>query len=450
MNPHSSQLSLGLKAAGIGLLALLLCIPLLAVRGLLAERETRLREAGQEIARAWSGPQTVGGPLLRVALRREEQDEQGRPEARSRQLALLPDRLDIDARTVSEVRRRGLFRVPVYTAQLALRGQWTASDLAALAPEAGETLYGAELLLPLADLRGVRSVDGLEVGGRERRFTAAAGELGGLSLLRVELEPEAFVSGALDFSVRLHLAGVERLLFLPLARQSSVNLAGDWPHPSFEGAFLPVEREVGPEGHAARWQVLEIHRGYAQRWTGARIEPGTLAASAFGVAWYQPADAYQQNARALKYGFLFVLLTFAAFWLGETLLALRVHPIQYLLVGAALVAFFLLLLALSEHIAFALAYALSAVTLVAMVGGYSAAALGAPRRGALMGAFMAMLYLVLFLLIRSESYALLLGAWLVLALIAAAMYLTRRVDWYRPAIAEAARRDGPAAPHARP
>ncbi|HRQ65591.1 MAG TPA: cell envelope integrity protein CreD [Xanthomonadaceae bacterium] len=430
MNPLTRPMSAGVKAFGIGFLALLLCIPLLAVHGLLAEREGRLRAAEQEVARAWGSAQTVGGPLLRVDFRRIETDEQGRRILRERHLTVLPDTLDIATEIGAETRHRGLFQVPVYLAGIRFQGQWRTADLAALTPEEGETLHGAELLLPLADLRGLRSVESFRVGGRVRELEPGVSAFAGLRTLRVPLTAQDIDAGSLPFDFQLTLAGAQHLHFLPLARRTAVEARADWPDPSFEGGFLPAARSIDRDGFHARWQVLELNRGYPQTWNGSGVDQGLVRASAFGVSLYQPAGVYQQNERALKYGFLFVLLTFGAFYLCELLLGLRLHPIQYLLVGAALVAFFLLLLALSEHFAFALAYASASIVLVAMIGGYAMAALAGRRRGALIGAFVATLYAFLFLLIQSESYALLLGALAVMALLAVAMYLTRRVDWY--------------------
>lgn len=430
MNLPTRDMSAGLKAFGIGFLALLLCIPLVAVRGLLAEREARMRSAEAEVARAWGSAQTVGGPLLRVAFRRIDTDEQGKRTQSERQWTVLPDTLDIKVAISAEVRHRGLFQVPVYSADIRFQGRWRTADLAALTPEEGETLYSAELLLPLADLRGLRSVDHFLLGGAPRELEPGAHSFGGLPTLRVILTSGDIHGSTLPFDIALTVAGAQRLHVLPLARRTTVEARADWPDPSFEGSFLPATREVRDDGFSARWQVLELNRGYPQAWAGSHVDDPQLRASAFGVALYQPAGVYQQNERALKYGFLFVLLTFGAFYLCEILLKLRLHPVQYLLVGAALVAFFLLVLALSEHLAFALAYLLAAAVLVAMIGGYAMAVLAGRRRGALIGAFLAALYAFLYLLIQSDSYALLLGSLAVMALLAGAMYATRRVDWY--------------------
>ncbi|HEX7914293.1 inner membrane CreD family protein, partial [Rudaea sp.] len=191
----------------------------------------------------------------------------------------------------------------------------------------------------------------------------------------------------------------------------------------------PAQRAVDEKGFSAQWQVLDLNRSYGQHWQEGEggIDP---AAAAFGVNLYQPADLYQQNERAGKYGVLFVALTFVAFFLFEVLKKLRVHPVQYLLVGLALTTFYVVLLALSEQIGFAWAYLAAAAAVVLLVGGYAAAVLQARKAGAMLGAALALIYALLYGLVVSEQYSLLMGAIALLAVVAALMYLTRKVDWY--------------------
>jgi inner membrane protein len=176
--------------------------------------------------------------------------------------------------------------------------------------------------------------------------------------------------------------------------------------------------------------VLDLNRRYAQRWSEGQNEGSALIDSAFGLSLVQPAGSYQQNVRAGKYGVLFIALTFVAFFLFEVLRGLRVHPVQYLLVGLALCTFYVVLLALSEQIGFGAAYALAAAVVVVMVGGYAAVVLAARRAGLLLGALLGLIYGLLYGLVVSEDYALLMGSLALLGAVAVMMYLTRRVDWY--------------------
>src|SRR5678815_1024916 len=203
-----------------------------------------------------------------------------------------------------------------------------------------------------------------------------------------------------------------------------------WPDPSFDGAFLPAERKVGAGGFDARWQVLDLNRSYGQHWQQDDRQHVDIASAAFGVTLYQPASVYQQNERAGKYGILFIALTFVSFFLFEILRKLRVHPVQYLLVGLALSTFYIVLLALSEQIGFAFAYLAAAIAVVVLVGGYAASVLRARRAGLTLGATLAIVYGLLYGLVVSEEYSLLMGAIALLAVVAVLMYLTRKVDWY--------------------
>ncbi len=226
---------------------------------------------------------------------------------------------------------------------------------------------------------------------------------------------------------------------LPLGSVTTVSLSSDWPHPSFQGAFLPVERNITDQGFQARWQVLELNRSYGQLWQEGEVSEGALAQSAFGVSLFQPVDIYQRGERAVKYAVLFIALTFLTFFAWEQVTRNRLHPLQYLLVGLALSMFYLLLIALSEHIAFAMAYVVAAAALVLLIGLYLAGALHSSRRGVIAGGAMTMVYGLLYMLVLSEDYSLLLGSIILFVALAAVMLATRRIDWYQLKPAEPSR-----------
>jgi inner membrane protein len=234
----------------------------------------------------------------------------------------------------------------------------------------------------------------------------------------------------LPFAFELTVAGSERFAALPAARQTEAHVDGAWPDPGFDGAFVPAERRIDANGFRADWQVLDLNRPVPQHWSSLEAASVDLLGSAFGVNLVRPANAYQQNVRAGKYGLLFIALTFVAFFLFEVLRGLRVHPVQYLLVGAALCTFYLVLLALSEHVGFGIAYAAAAGVTALIVGGYAAAILAQRRAGLALGGMLALVYALLYGLVRSEDYALLMGSLAMLATVVALMALTRRVDWY--------------------
>jgi inner membrane protein len=231
---------------------------------------------------------------------------------------------------------------------------------------------------------------------------------------------------------------------VPFGRTTVVEMKGDYGHPSFQGMWLPTERTVSADAFSARWSVSFLGRSYPQAWTSQSKMSEAIEASRFGVAFVDPTDHYHMAARSVKYAALFLLLTFATLWLMEVLSGLRVHPIQYLLLGGALCLFYLLELSLSEHLGFPWAYALASVAVIGMVGAYSFVVLRRMTRALVVGTGVTLLYAYLYLLLMNEDYALLIGSVGLFAVLAGIMYATRRVDWYSagaraldPAMAEA-------------
>lgn len=423
--------SVTFKVLGIGLLALLMLIPLAQVNDLIREREGRAREATAQIAARWGGEQLVGGPVLVVPVQTRQRQGDSVTTVETLEY-LLPDRLGIRANLAPELRRYGLYETAVYVAELKIEGRFLAADIAALEGAGRDVQWQrAELRVPVADVRGIRRVSSLSLGERELGFGPDAGGVAGVAAITASLALDpARLSPQLPFAFELTLAGSERLAALPLARQTELQATGAWPDPGFDGAFLPATHRIDAKGFEASWQVLDLNRRIAQRWSEREASAVALADSAFGVSLVRPAGPYQQNVRAGKYGVLFIALTFVAFFLFEVLRGLRVHAVQYLLVGVALCTFYVVLLALSEQIGFGLAYLAAAASTVVLVGGYAAAVLAQRRAGFMLGGLLALIYALLYGLVASEDYALLMGALALLAAVTALMYLTRRVDWY--------------------
>jgi inner membrane protein len=423
--------SVTFKVLGIALLALLMLIPLAQVNDLIGEREGRAQEATRQIAARWGAAQMVGGPVLVVPVRCQRQRDNGVVTVEENEF-LLPDRLALSATMTPELRSYGIYETAVYTSAIKVEGRFVERDLALIAGDGCSAQWPrAELRVPVSDVHGIRRASPLRVGERELVFGPDGGGLADISTITAPFPLEASaLAQPMPFAFELTLAGSERLAVLPLARQTDVHVEGAWPDPGFDGAFVPAERKVDAHGFDANWQVLDLNRRIAQHWTAHETTTFAPAEGAFGVSLVRPANAYQQNVRAGKYGVLFIALTFVAFFLFEVLRGLRVHPVQYLLVGLALCTFYVVLLALSEQLGFGVAYALAAATTVAMVGGYAAAVLAQRRAGIVLGGLLGLIYALLYGLVRSEDYALLMGSLALLATVTALMYLTRRVDWY--------------------
>ncbi|HEX3894714.1 MAG TPA: cell envelope integrity protein CreD [Rudaea sp.] len=417
------------KVFGIALLALLMLIPLGEVQGLIGERSAMRATAVNAIAEGWGGAQKLGGAVLAVPHAIRVQTANGWTTQEVVEI-LLPDELTVDAVMQTEERHYGIYNTPVYTAAIKVSGRFRPEDLAGL-PDADSYLWQrAELRIPIFDVHGIRRISSMNIDGGDHAFTPSENGVAGIGAVAVAFDMSSGVRDAHAFRFDMTLAGTESLHVAPMARRTSVHITAPWPHPTFNGMFLPATRRVDTSGFDATWQVLDLNRRFGQHWREGSERQGDVNAAAFGVALYQPAGTYQQNDRAGKYGLLFIALTFVVFFLFEVLKKLRVHPVQYLLVGLALATFYVVLLALSEQTGFTAAYAAAALSVVLIVSSYAAAILHAWRAGAVLGATMTLVYVLLYGLIVSEQHSLLMGAIALLVTVATLMHLTRKVDWY--------------------
>ena len=454
-NPDRRRLrdSMAVKLIAVGGLVLLLMVPLAMVRSLIAERQSRQREVEAEIASIWGSAQTIGGPILAVPYRLRTVDDKGATITWTEHAYFLPETLEVDGRLTPERRHRGIFEAVVYTAELHLAGTFEQPSFAEWRIPPEDVLWeDAFLSVGVPDLRGVRGAIEVDWGGRRLSAVPGAGQVGlWTSGLKVPVPGLAEDGEGRDGERRLHafaldlgLHGSREISFLPLGKRTVASLASSWPDPSFDGAFLPASREVGEAGFTAAWDVSWLGRGFPQSWRSSEAEevaPGeTVHASAFGVELALPVDAYQKTERSVKYGVLFLALTFLTFFIYEVFSPFALHPVQYLLVGFALCLFYLLLLSLAEHAPFGWAYAAASAAIVCLISGYSAAILKGRARAAAMAGVLALLYGYLYVLLRAEDFALLLGSLGLFVILALVMWVTRRIDWYaprsRPAAAE--------------
>jgi len=424
-----------LKVIAIGVLGTCLMIPLTLVWILVAERSQRRDQAVTEAVSSIGRAQTVGGVVLDLPYDALERQPNGTTTAVTRHAYVHPEQLTIEATATPEIRHRSLYEVIVYRTTVRLMGTFRPPDLARLNAAAVAVHWDrAATTVEITDLRGTLAVSPLLFGDRPvtlepttETAVFATGVRGLTPLAPDTTAPIAFV-------VDLTLAGSDGLRFLPAGKATSVKLGAGWPDPGFSGAFLPTTRSTTADRFQASWQVSYLARAFPHAWLEGTVDRTTLLnqreQSTFGVSFVQMVDHYQRIERALKYGLLFVLLTFTVFLLWELLRNLRLHPVQYLLIGAALVVFYLLLLSLAEHLRFALAYGIAAGATIALVAGYAASVLSTGIRGALgIGAWLSALYGVLFVLLQLEDVALLVGSVFVFLVLALVMFLTRRIDW---------------------
>lgn len=433
----------------IGILVLVLLVPLSQVRGLVTERLHRADGAKKEIASIWGSRQEIGGPVIVVPYRVHYTDPKGIDREVEQRARFLPDTLKVTGRLLPELRHRGLFETVVYRLQLRVEASFPPPSFSGWSiPPEDVRWEKAVLGVGIPDLRGIRGEAVVKWNDRTVPFSGGSADprlwCSGLTA-SIPLAPPAAGAASHVVSFDLGLQGSEDLRFLPFGRETIVDLESSWPSPSFSGAFLPERRTVGEKGFSARWRISWLGRSYPQQWrdpeiAGAdRVEEGDAAGtdaihqavcgSAFGVGLFLPADAYQKTERSLKYAILFVVLTFATFFLYEVLAPVELHPVQYLLVGAAICLFYLLLLSISEQAPFSVAYAVASTAIVALVSGYSAAILRGRLRALVLGGLLGLLYGYLYVLLQAEDQALLLGSVGLFAILGTLMYLTRRIDW---------------------
>jgi inner membrane protein len=435
------------KMAGVMILTLLLLIPLVMIQSVLHERLERRNEAVAEITSIWGREQNIIGPVLIVPYRysfkswKEQLSATGKMEkAEVVETAVanayfLPATLDVAGEINPKQLRRGIYQAVVYSGEVKLACEFARPDFASLRIGEQDVLWDEAIVtLAIPDLRGVTET--LQMDWGDRRVPM----LSGCQLKSFSSGIHARVGGlresAATIPVKLQftLNGSEGIRFTPVAGRNRVKLSSPWPDPSFQGAFLPSERKVSAAGFEASWQLSQYGRDYAQQWTDVDAATGLTATSAasslFGVDFLSGIDAYRNVERAIKYGVLFVALVFMAFFLFEILSALRIHPFQYTLVGAALCLFYLLLLSLSEFVPFIWAYLVSAAATILLIWFYCASVFKSGRRTLIVVGMLVAIYTFLYITLQLQDYALLFGSAGLFVALAFVVFITRKIDWY--------------------
>ena len=426
--------SIWAKALIIGGLTLLMLWPLARVENLVSERQELQHQAYEVISAGFGGSQTISGPILSVDRQDLIADTSAATEVwrAGAPMHLLSDKLRIESDVAVELRSKGIYSIPVYVSKFVITGQFAPDSIAhALASNAGTRALPSQAViqLPLPGVRYLRGVTLFAVNGQPLRVTNE--KVAGFAALSAPIDLQSLDRRTpLDFRFEFELAGTDSLHFLPLASDTTVSARVAWPHPDFDGAFLPISHESAAKGYSAHWHVLELNRAIPQMWPGTTVSNSALMATSFGVRMFQPSGVYTQNYRAMRYGILFIAITFACFFAWEhAVRGLRLHPMQYLLVGLALATFYLLLLALSEHVGFAAAYTIAAAALICLITAYIGGSTSNRRAAGWIGAALAASYAVLFVILLSEDYALLFGSLLLFVILSALMLATRRLDW---------------------
>ncbi|MDH3619757.1 MAG: cell envelope integrity protein CreD [Gammaproteobacteria bacterium] len=431
-----------MKLAIIAVLVVMLTIPLYFITSKIYERDSYRNVARDDIARSWTGEQKLMGPILvvpytRVVNKREFDDKLKQYVHRkietSEELLLLPETLDANFRLSTEVRYRGIYEVPVYSGAAKLSGTLSTARVNELRQRPGTKSIGEPYLsLVIDDVRGITRTPDLNVGARKVAFEPGSKFRPRTSGIHAPIDIKYSETNELiPFAISMDLRGISSFRFAPVGNSNSVNIVSNWPHPRFDGLYLPAAREIAADGFTANWQISTFSTNMEDHALQCSAgDCGALLNNHLGVSLVEPVDIYLQSQRASKYGVLFIGLTFMAFFLFEVLRELDIHPIQYGLVGLALTVFYLILVSLAEHIPFGAAYSIATAACCGLLGFYVSYVLGKIRRGVAFALSIAGLYGVLYIIIQAEDYAFSMGAGLVFTALAATMYFTRNVDWY--------------------
>jgi len=422
------------KGVAVIVVVLLMMIPLIWLLGLVKERTTLREQAIAAVARGWGGRQVLSGPVLAVPITWTGNDGH----VQSSSWYVLPESMHLDVEMIVQQERRklGIYEVPVYVAKVHATGQFDIAPALQRLMASDETvrlrLDKSHLLIPVQDLRGVRRMDDIVTPLTQGSFEPTAGfpVPALIAPLRADVD---FTKGKQSFDITFEVAGTQSLAFQPLAQSAHVQLRGNWPDPGFASGLLPLERHMSAGHFDATWRTLDLSRSFAGDWVQGTVTLANLRQEEFGVDLVQPVDLYNQVERATKYAAVFICLSFLTLFIWEHLARRAVHPIQYGLMGLALSAFFLLLLALAEHIGFGAAYVIAALALCSLLGVYLAGAMSSSQAGATASGYFAVLYGFMYLLVTSDDYALLAGALGLFAILAVAMVLTRKIDWHQAA-----------------
>ncbi len=424
-----SQWQLLIKIGFILLLILFLMIPILMIDSLTSERANREMEAVEKVSQSWGRAQVVSGPVLAVPYI-ETSIVEGKPFSSEHVRYLLPEESNLKTTVDNQNRPLGIYAVAVYTVNCILKGRF---DLSALPQGKGITYqWGkAALLTGISDQAAITGKTTATWGGTETKTIPG--------ILYDQPMPGGFHSNVncdartttVDFEQVFSMRGTSSLQFRPTGKVSAIDMSSNWNAPGFNGRLLPSTHDIGAQGFTAHWDANQYNRLLPDHWADKENNLGSIdSGNDFGVNFVQMADHYQKNTRSTKYAILVIALSFVVFFFYEILLKIRIHPIQYMLVGLSLAIFYVLLLSLTEHIGFNKAYISSALAVIGLIGMYIHAIIQRPRYTLMMAGLFGLLYGYIFVLLQLEDYALLAGALGLFAILACVMLLSRKVDWY--------------------
>ena len=426
--------SVTIKLVTITILMLLLLIPASMIMSIITEREQMNELAITEVSSKWANSQEIIGPVLTIPVVYEYKNDEKIIET-TKYWHLLPENLKIEGSVEPQNLKRGIYEVVVYQSNLSVSGDFRVAQSPDPTDLKEIKYHQSFLTIGISDLRGIKN--SIELQWDEENLNVKPGSriseivYSGITVDVPDLQEK--LDRNIEFQFSLDLQGSRNLSFTPVGNQTEVQLTSPWPSPSFNGNFLPDSREVGQGGFKATWSVLQLNRNFPQWWIGDS-NAVKMKESAFGVDLILPLDDYQKSFRSAKYAVMTIALTFLVFFLVEILNRKKIHPFQYTLVGLALCLFYTLLVSISEHSNFNLAYGISTLGIVAMISLYSLSIFKARKLTLLLVVILGGIYGFLFVTLQLADYALLMGSIGLALILGATMYFTRNINWYQLSI----------------
>lgn len=436
-----SKTKLLVKALIIGGIVLMLQIPTFFVQDLIKEREQRQKDAIAEVSSKWARKQNITGPVLVLPYWESSRDASNKNMTRH-YAYFLPDTLNMNSVVTPEEKHRGIYKVMLYTSKVNLRGSFNSIALEKLKIDSSNVIWNEAFVhINVSDVKGLN--DELKLQWNNQPLVLSADEGEGNALdggLSAPLKLTGFEDlKHVDFATDMNISGSEELLFTPVGKSTTVDMSAKWPHPSFTGDILPLNTKISKDSFYAKWKSVAQKRNFPQQWKDNAFEitntnetnavSNNINRNAFGADLYVPVNAYQKTTRSVKYSFLCILLTFAAFFLIETSNRKSVHPFQYGLIGLALVIFYTLLLSFSEYIGFNLSYVVSAVATIGLITWFVKSILSSSRLTIILSFVLLLVYTYVFTILQLQDYALLLGSVGLFITLAVIMQFSKKIQW---------------------
>lgn len=417
-----------IKGIITGFLILVLLIPTIFISNLVTEREDRQKEVVKEVSSKWSNAQKLAGPFISIPYTESFINSDNKVQDIRTQVIVVANNLKVEGEIFPEQRPRSIYKVLLYKTDLAMQGQYKLNWPADIKSE-NLDLKNAQICFALSDFKGIEEEMSLDVNNQKLMLTPGlpTDKLGKIGL-SAPIDLSSVTAGeAIDFQMKLKLKGSEQLHFIPLGLSSSFSLKSSWPNPSFDGEVLPSQRTINDKGFDANWNFNQANLPFTGVQTESKFSTNEFE---FGVSLVQPADQYNKTMRSVKYAILIIGLSFACFFITELLQKKPFHPIQYVLVGFALVIFYTLLLAISEYTTFGYAYLISVFATISLIAIYVKSHFNNWKTTMVFVVILSILYGFIYILISLEDTALLVGSiglFLILALI---MMVSKRINWY--------------------